>query len=106
MQYRKQFTKFGTAQYFQTPDDLYKQRFNYFVALASRHLANKNEAVDVVHAAFAKTLEYLKEHPDKKIREHIVAFRILKICKKLNKRHNIEVSFGVLNGDNDERSDD
>lgn len=80
-------------QYFKTVEELYEKRFNALLAVANRHVYNKDLAVDAVHDAFAKALEYFKKNPDKKVREQIMVWLVLKACKKLNK-YSAEIPFG------------
>lgn len=83
----------GGKQYFQTIEEIYKTRFGSFVALASRHVYNKDLAIDVVHNALVKTLEYKKKRPKMNVDERIIRFLILKACKKMNK-YSVEVPYG------------
>lgn len=72
-------------QFFRTIEQLYKERLNAFLALASRHVYNRDHAIDIVHAALAKSLDYFKKHPERAAREQIVHWLILKECKRKNK---------------------
>ena len=56
----------------------------------------KDLAIDMVHDALAKTLEYMNKHEGKKVSENIVRFLILKACKKQNK-YSVELESGLLN---------
>ena len=96
---RKRFTKHGTAQYFGSVEDMYKCRLNSFISLAGRHLYNRDYAIDAVHDAFIRAVEYFTKNPDKKVREHIMNFHILKACKKINKKNSWEIPYGLLNSD-------
>ncbi len=55
------------------------------MSLAGRHIYNRDLALDVVHDALAKAVKYFNEHPDRKVRENIIDWLILKACKKANK---------------------
>lgn len=69
---------------------------NAFLALASRHVFNKDHAVDAVQDAVVKTVEYFKKNPDRKIREQIVRWQVLKACKRINK-YSKEIPYGLMN---------
>ena len=88
----------GSKQYWTTVESMYRDRFNSFVLLASRHVYNKDLAVDVVHDAFVKVLKYFNEHPDRKVREHIVNHKIIQACKRANK-YSKELPSGLMRGD-------
>lgn len=83
-------------QFFLTVEDIYKARLNSFLALASRHVYNKDHAIDVVHDAMVKAIEYFQKHPERKVREQIIRWLILKACKKQN-RFSKEIPFGLMN---------
>ncbi len=72
-------------QYFRDVDQVYRERLNAFVSLASRYVYNKDHAIDVVHSAVARSVAYFNKHPEKKVREQIINWLILKECKKKNK---------------------
>lgn len=72
-------------QFFRTIEQLYKERFNSFVSLAARHVYNRDHAVDVVHSALARSIEYFNKHPERNAREQLVNWLILKECKKKNR---------------------
>lgn len=77
--------KINPKQFWLSIDHIYRHRMESFLALASKHVYNKDHAIDCVHDALAKTQEYLNKHPERKVREMIVRFLILKACKKKNK---------------------
>ena len=83
----------GGKQYFKTVEEIYKTRLNSFLALASRHVYNKDLALDVVHNAITKSLEYKKKNPKMNVDEQIIRFLILKACKKMNK-YSVEIPYG------------
>lgn len=82
-------------QYFNTVEELYKNRFGVLTSVASRHIYNRDYAVDAVQDAFCKAVEYFNKHPEKKVRESIVIWLVLKACKKYNK-FSVEVPFGLM----------
>lgn len=79
-------------QYFKQIEDLYKERFSKFVKLANRYCVNPDLAVDIVHSAFEKSLQYKKRNPKRNFREQILDWLILKECRKVNKILNKEVA--------------
>ena len=91
----------GTAQYWPTVSALYEKRHAHFVSLAMRHLFNRDYAFDAVNDAFAETVKYFNkpQHKEKKVREHIVVFQVLKACKRINKRFSLELPSGLMNTD-------
>lgn len=80
-------------QYFKTVEEIYEKRFNALLAVANRHVYNKDLSVDAVHDAFAKAIEYFNKNPERKVREQIMIWLVLKACKRLNK-HSKEIPFG------------
>ncbi len=88
-------------QYYKSVEDMYNARLNYFIKLASRHVYNKDLAIDVVHDAFAKTLEYFKKHPENKVRPQIMEWWVLKCAKKTN-RFSREIPSGYNFEENEE----
>jgi DNA-directed RNA polymerase specialized sigma24 family protein len=81
-------------QYFTTVEDLYKNQFMHFVKIAGRHVYNRDLAIDVVHDAFIKSLEYFKKHPEKKVRPHIMEYLVLRAAKRKN-RESKEIPSGL-----------
>lgn len=77
MEYRK--------QYWPDVESLYKARLSHFISIANRHIFNRDYSIDAVHDAVVKAIEYHTKHPERKIREQIVEFLVIKACKKLNK---------------------
>lgn len=88
--------RLNPKQFFLTVEDIYKARMNSFLALASRHVYNKDYAIDAVQDACVKAVIYFKEHPERKVREQIMRWLILKSCKKINK-YSKEVPYGLMN---------
>ena len=88
--------KINPRQYWESVDALYKARLNSFIALASRHVYNKDLAIDAVQDAMVKCVEYIKKNPDRKLRENIARWLILKSCKKINK-YSKEIPYGLMN---------
>ena len=83
-------------QWWPTLEALYKNRFNSLVSVASRYIYNKDHAVDCVHDAFAKATEYFNnpKNKDRKIREQILVWLVIKAVKKKNKKESREIPFG------------
>jgi len=82
-------------QWWPDVETLYKARLNSFLALAARHIYNKDHSIDVVQDAMVKTVEYFNKNPDRKIREQIVRWQILKAVKRANK-YSREVPWGLF----------
>lgn len=72
-------------QYFDSIEQIYKARLGAFIKLARRHVYNPDLAIDVVHNALARSVKYFNDNPERKIREEVVRWLILKECKKMNK---------------------
>jgi hypothetical protein len=72
-------------QWWPDVESLYKARLNHFLSVANRHIYNRDYSIDAVHDALAKSVEYLSKHPERKMREQIVDFQIIKACKRINK---------------------
>ena len=85
-------------QWYPTVEALYRAKLPALLSLAKRHVYRHDLALDVVHDALAKSLVYFQKHPDKKVREQIVHFQILKACKRANK-YSVEFASGLLNQD-------
>ncbi len=82
-------------QWWSSVESIYKARMNSFLDLASRHVYNKDHAIDAVQDAMVKAVEYFKKNPDRKVREQVLRWLILKSCKKIN-RHSKEIPFGLF----------
>lgn len=93
-----------SKQWFPTVEALYKAKLNSLLALASRHLYQKDQAMDVVHNALVKSLIYFNKNPTKKVREQVVHLEILRACKRAN-RYCVEVPSGSMNYDPTESND-
>ncbi len=91
---------FGDSNFHRSIEDLYKNRLNALVKFAQGHVYRSDLAIDVVHDAISKSVEYFNRHPGKKVSERIVQFLILKACKKVNK-FSIEIPSGLSFGEND-----
>lgn len=87
---KKQYPK----QYFKSLEEIYRLRFGAFLSLANRHIYNKDYAIDAVHEAFEKSVEYFNKNTTRKVREQIIQWRILRACKRLNK-YGKEVPVGI-----------
>lgn len=83
-------------QYFPDVESIYKARMGAFLALARRHLFNHDHAIDAVQNAFIKAVEYFKANPDRKVREQVIRWLVLKSCKRINKTSK-EISWGLMN---------
>ncbi len=83
-------------QWFPDVESIYKARMNSFLALASRHVYNKDYAIDAVQDACVKAVEYFKKNPDRKVREQVMRWLILKSVKKINK-YSKELPYGLMN---------
>ena len=90
--------KLNPKQWFPDVESIYKARMNSFLALASRHVYNKDFAIDAVQDACVKAVEYFKKNPERKVREQIMRWLILKSCKKINK-YSKEIPFGLFRED-------
>jgi hypothetical protein len=56
-----------------------------------------------VHDAFAKAQKYFNDNPERKVRENILHWLVIKACKKLNK-YSREVPFGVFREESGEEN--
>jgi hypothetical protein len=83
------------TQYWNSIEEIYKARMGSFLKLASRHVYNKDLAIDCVHDALAKSVEYFNKHKERKVREDVINWLVLKACKKANK-FSREVPFGDI----------
>jgi hypothetical protein len=83
-------------QWWKDLDLLYRNRLNSLLAVASRHVYNKDLALEVVHDAFAKAQEYFNnpKNKDRKVREQILVWLVLKAAKKKNKKESRELPAG------------
>lgn len=94
--------KINNRQYFKDLDTAYKLRFGALMSTAYRHVYNKDLAVDAVHDAFVKAVEYFNKNKERKVRENILHWLVIKSCKKINK-FSREVPYGLFReneGDN------
>lgn len=86
-------------------EDAYKDQFEVLKNLANRHLYRKEDAIDVVHNAFTKALEYVAKHKDKmppvRISSYILYREVLIGCRRLNK-YSIEVPSGLFRQDDND----
>lgn len=87
--------KINPKQWFPDVESIYKARMNSFLALASRHVYNKDYAIDAVQDACVKAVEYFKKNPERKVREQVMRWLILKSCKKINK-YSKEIPYGLF----------
>lgn len=97
--------KINPRQFWPDVESIYKARMSSFLALASRHVYNKDYAIDAVQDACVKAVEYFKKNPERKVREQIMRWLILKSCKKINK-YSKEIPYGLFNETHTEDTDD
>lgn len=83
-------------QYWGSLELLYKNRFNSLMALAGRYVYNRDHAVDCVHSAFARAQEYFNNprNKNRKVREQILVWLVLKEVKKKNRKESREIPYG------------
>lgn len=83
-------------QYWGSLELLYKNRFNSLVSVASKYIYNRDHAVDCVHSAFARAQEYFNnpKNKDRKVREQILVWLVIKEVKKKNKKESREIPYG------------
>lgn len=93
--------KINPRQYFKDLDTAYKVRFNALLSTACRHIYNRDYAVDAVQDAFVRAQVYFKDHPDRKVRENILHWLVIKSCKRLNK-YSREIPYGAFMNDKGE----
>ena len=73
-------------------DDLYRERVAFLIAHASRHLINRDCAIDVVHDVLAESVKYFNNNPGKRVSEKVIRLRINEFCKKYNKKCTVGVT--------------
>ena len=88
--------------YFNSVEELYKNRLNNLIRLADRFIYNKDYSIDAVHDAMAKSIEYFNKHPEKKVQAEIVEWLVIKACKKHN-RFSQEITHGHPGSNKDEK---
>ena len=88
--------RINEKQWWPTLEALYNNRFNSLVSVASRYVYNRDHAVDCVHDAFAKAQEYFNnpKNKERKIREQILVWLVIKAVKRKNKKESREIPFG------------
>lgn len=69
-------------------EEFYKNKIAYLIAFASRHVYNRDYAIDVVHDGLAMVLQWSRKNPGKRVDMNVVKFLILRACKKANKYAN------------------
>src|SRR5688500_4363842 len=85
----------NTQQFWLTVEEIYDKRLNAFLSTDRRQCYNQDDAIDIVHSALAKSIAYFqkKKNADRKVREQIIHWLIIKECKRYNKG-SIEVPYG------------
>lgn len=69
----------------------YNKHVNQLVAYARGKIVRKDEALDAVHEAFEKLLEYKQKNPDSKISLFLLYKKVLHACIMRNKKFMPEV---------------
>lgn len=78
-------------------DEAYKDLVDSMTNTARRHIFNTDYAIDAVHDAFTKTVEYVSKKPDTKISEFIIQRELMRACRRINKKYSPEISSGLMN---------
>lgn len=86
--------KINPKQWWKDLDTIYRNRFGSLTAVASKYVYNKDHAVDIVHDAFAKAQEYFNKNPDRKVREQILVWLVIKAAKRKNRKESRELPMG------------
>lgn len=92
--------KVGT---YNTVAEAYTQEFNRLLSIAKSRLHNQDHAVDCVHEAFKKILEYKLKHTSRKISGFILRSEVIRATQRMNKQSGIELT--ILDRSNDGRFD-
>jgi len=77
---------------FKSIDEAYTKLFPKLCSLARQRLVNPNQAIDAVHDAFTKLLEYREKKGTIKINVFILAKELTRACKRYNKQLYIETN--------------
>lgn len=75
---------------FNTLEEAYKALVPSLVSYASKHIYNKDYAIDAVQDAFVKAQIYLSKHPGARISGFLLKREVIRACRRLNK-YSIEV---------------
>lgn len=96
------------SAWFISVDELYAKRLDYLISFARRHLYQTDSAVDTVHDAIAKSIEYFNrpENKTKKVYQRNIEYAILRLCKKHNKYSSVEKTNGLMGINGDTLNDD
>ena len=79
-------------------DDAYSALVGPLKYYASQHIFNKDYAIDAVHDAFQKALEYVSKHPKTRISAFLLRRETARACRRLNKySREISIPFGFEN---------
>lgn len=85
---------------FDTLDEAYRGLFDVLLAIANRHIYNRDYAVDAVHNAFTKAAENIAKKPTNRVSGFLLARETVRACRRLNK-YSVEVPSGTIGEDND-----
>jgi DNA-directed RNA polymerase specialized sigma24 family protein len=82
-------------QWWPDVESLYEARLGSLLKVASKYIYNRDHAIDVVHDAFAKATTYFNDpkNKDRKVREQILVWLVIKACKRRNKESR-EIPYG------------
>lgn len=69
---------------YKTIDEAYKKEVPKLLNLAKYRMLDKDSALDCVHMAFEKTLQYLKTHPKRKVSGYLLLRELNRLIKKSN----------------------
>ena len=83
---------------FDTVSEAYasKELMGEMIGYASKHIYRKDQALDVVHDAFAKALDYETRKPGKNVKVFYLFRELARACRRFNKSSK-EVSSGLFN---------
>ena len=95
------------SQFFLTVTELYDKRLNYLIQFAKSHLYQGDFALDAVHNAVMKSIEYFAkpENVGRKVYIRNVEYSILRECKRHNKLSSIEKAVGLMGINGEDESD-
>lgn len=71
---------------FDTFEEAYKYLVMPLTRIASTRLFNSDFAIDAVHDAFAKLVDYTVKHPGKRISTFLLTRETIRACRRLNKK--------------------
>lgn len=67
-------------------DEAYKELVGPLTEYARKHLANKDLAIDAVHDAFQKRIEYELGHPGIKTSRYLMYRETIRACRRINRK--------------------